>query len=55
MKFATVSKSLALGFALLMASNVFAATKGSLQISHPVMVNGTPSVPTSLRQFSTLN
>jgi len=45
MKFATVSKSLALGFALLMASNVFAATKGSLQISHPVMVNGTTLKP----------
>ena len=40
MKFATVTKSLALGFALLLALNVFAATKGSVQISHPVMVNG---------------
>ena len=45
MKFATVSKSLALGFALLMASNVFAATKGSLQISHLLMVNGTTLKP----------
>ena len=41
MKFATVSKSLALGFALMLASNAFAATKESLQISHPVTVNGT--------------
>ena len=41
MKFATVSKSLALGSALLLASSSFAATKGSLQISHPVTVNGT--------------
>jgi hypothetical protein len=45
MRFATVSKSLALGFALLMASNVFAATKGSLQISHLLMVNGTTLKP----------
>ena len=45
MKFTTVSKSLALGFALLLASNVFAATKGSLQINHPVMVNGTTLKP----------
>ena len=40
MKFATVAKSLALGFALV-ASSAFAATKDSLQISHPVTVNGT--------------
>jgi hypothetical protein len=41
MKFATVSKSLALGFALMLASSAFAATKESLQISHPVTINGT--------------
>jgi hypothetical protein len=41
MKFATVSKSVMLGLALLLASSAFAATKGSLQISHPVTVNGT--------------
>jgi hypothetical protein len=41
MKFAKFSKSLALGFALLLASSAFAATKGSLQISDPVTVNGT--------------
>jgi hypothetical protein len=44
MKFATVSvsKSLVLGLALLLASSAFAATKASLQLSHPVTVNGTP-------------
>jgi hypothetical protein len=41
MKFATVSKSLVLGLAVLLASSAFAATKGTLQISHPVTVNGT--------------
>ena len=41
MKFATVSKSLALGFALMLASSAFAATKESLKISHPVTINGT--------------
>ena len=41
MKFATVSKSVMLGLALLLASSAFAATKGSLQISHPVTLNGT--------------
>jgi hypothetical protein len=41
MKFATVSKSLILGLAVLLASSAFAATKGSLQLNHPVTVNGT--------------
>ncbi|MGA8765357.1 MAG: hypothetical protein WB562_21005 [Candidatus Sulfotelmatobacter sp.] len=41
MKFATVSKGLILGLALLLASSAVAATKGSLQISNPVTVNGT--------------
>jgi hypothetical protein len=45
MKFATVSKSLVLGLALLLASSAFAATKGSLQISKPVHVNGTTLKP----------
>jgi hypothetical protein len=45
MKFATVSKSLALGLALLLASSAFAATKGSLEISRPVNVNGTTLQP----------
>ncbi len=45
MKFATVSKSLVMGLALLLASSAFAATKGSLQISNAVTVNGTTLKP----------
>jgi len=45
MKFATVSKSVMLGLALLLASSALAATKGSLQISHLVTVNGTQLKP----------
>ncbi len=41
MKFATVSKSIVLGLALVMASTAFAATKRSLQLTDPVTVNGT--------------
>src|SRR5271168_2514717 len=41
MKFATVSKSLVLGLALLLASSAFAGTKGSLSINNPVTINGT--------------
>jgi hypothetical protein len=41
MKFATVSKSLMLGMALLLASSAFAATKASLQLGNPVKINGT--------------
>jgi hypothetical protein len=41
MKFATVSKSLVLGLALLLASSAFAGTKANLQINNPVSVNGT--------------
>jgi len=41
MKFATVSKSLVLGLALLSASSAFAGTKASLQLNNPVNVNGT--------------
>jgi hypothetical protein len=41
MKFATVSKMLVLGLALGLASSAFAATKPSLQLNHPVTVNGT--------------
>ena len=41
MKFATVSKTLVLGLALVLASSAFAATKANLQLSHPVSVNGT--------------
>jgi hypothetical protein len=45
MKFTTVSKSVMLGLAVLLASSAFAATKGSLQISHPVTINGTQLKP----------
>lgn len=45
MKFATVSKSLMLGLALVLASSAFAATKGSLQLSSPATVNGTQLRP----------
>ncbi len=45
MKFATVSKSLVLGLAVLLASTAFAATKASLQLSSPVLVNGTKLKP----------
>jgi hypothetical protein len=41
MKFATLSKSLLMGMALLLAASAFAATKASLQLNNPVMVNGT--------------
>jgi hypothetical protein len=45
MKFATVSKSVVMGLALLLASSAFAATKGSLQLTNPVTVNGTTLKP----------
>jgi hypothetical protein len=45
MKFATVSKSVILGLALLLASSAFAATKANLQLNNPVMVNGTKLKP----------
>ncbi|MCU1301622.1 MAG: hypothetical protein JWQ87_1906 [Candidatus Sulfotelmatobacter sp.] len=41
MKFATVSKSLVMGLALLLASSALAATKASLQLNNPTLVNGT--------------
>jgi len=41
MKFATISKSLMLSLALLMASSAFAAEKASLTLTHPATVNGT--------------
>jgi len=41
MKFATVSKILVVGLALLLASSAFAATKASLSFNSPVTVNGT--------------
>jgi hypothetical protein len=45
MKFATVSKSLAMGLALMLATSAFASDKGKLQINHPVTVNGTTLKP----------
>ena len=49
MKFATVSrsisKSVVLGLALLLVSSAFAATTASLQLSRPVIVNGTTLKP----------
>lgn len=41
MKFATVSKTLTIGVALLLASSAFAATKGELTLLAPATVNGT--------------
>ncbi|HLZ42126.1 MAG TPA: hypothetical protein VKQ11_14250 [Candidatus Sulfotelmatobacter sp.] len=41
MKFATISKSLVMSLALLMASSAFAAEKASLTLTHPATVNGT--------------
>jgi len=45
MKFATVSKSLIMGLALLLASSAFAATKADLTLQSPVTVNGTTLKP----------
>jgi hypothetical protein len=45
MKFATLSKSLVLGLALMLASSAFGATKATLQINHPITVNGTNLKP----------
>jgi hypothetical protein len=41
MKFATISKTVVLGFALLLAASAFAGTKGTLQLTVPAVVNGT--------------
>lgn len=40
MKLSTISKSLLLGMALLLATGAFAANKGSLQVQDPVTVSG---------------
>ena len=49
MKFAkasiSISKIFVLGAVLLLASSAFAATKPTLQLSHPVTVNGTTLQP----------
>ncbi len=41
MKFATISKSLILGAALLLASSAFAANKANFTFNSPTTVNGT--------------
>jgi len=41
MKFATVSKTMIMGLALLLASSAFAANKASLTLLNPATVNGT--------------
>jgi hypothetical protein len=41
MKFATMSKSVVMGLALMLASSAFAATKASLNLQHPTIINGT--------------
>ena len=41
MKFATVTKSLVMGLALLLASSAFAATKAQLNLQSPATINGT--------------
>lgn len=41
MKFATVSKTLTMALALLLASSAFAASKGELTLLNPATVNGT--------------
>ena len=45
MKFATVSKSLVIGLAMLLSVSAFAATKANLQLGNPVLVNGTTLKP----------
>jgi len=48
MKFASISKGLLLGLALLLATSVFASNasnKGSLQVTDPVTVSGTQLSP----------
>lgn len=41
MKFATVSKSVVMGLALLLASGAFAGTKADLVLNNPTTLNGT--------------
>jgi hypothetical protein len=45
MKFATVSKSLMMGLALLLASSAFAGTKANLTLRNPTTVNGAKLKP----------
>ena len=41
MKFATISKSLVMGLAVLLASSAFAATKASVVLQNPTTIQGT--------------
>src|SRR5277367_4935953 len=45
MKFATVSKSLVMGLALMLASSAFASTKANLHLNNPTSINGTKVKP----------
>jgi hypothetical protein len=45
MKFATVSKSLVLGLAVLLASSAFAATKANVTLQNPTTINGAKLKP----------
>ncbi|MGA1985787.1 MAG: hypothetical protein ABSG72_05910 [Candidatus Sulfotelmatobacter sp.] len=45
MKFATASKSLVMGLALLLASSAFAATKADLVLQSPATINGAKLKP----------
>lgn len=49
MKFATVSKALVVGLALLLTSGAFAATKAKMQLNNPITVNGTKLNPGEYR------
>jgi hypothetical protein len=41
MKFATISKSVVMGLAVLLAGSAFAATKANLSLQNPTVINGT--------------
>ena len=45
MKFATISKSLVMGFVLLLASGAFAANKATISLQHSATINGTTLKP----------
>jgi hypothetical protein len=45
MKFATISKSLVMGAALLLASSAFAVTKGNLELNNAATISGTKLNP----------
>jgi hypothetical protein len=45
MKFATFSKGLVIGLAVLLAASAFAATKATLHLDNPTTVNGTALKP----------